>query len=602
MDSIYLSKNSPLCARLSAGGAIEACFSIQRKEVKNAIAVIRPPGHHAEYDQAMGFCFFNNVPIAARACQKEFGDDCRKILILDWDVHHGNGVQQAFYDDPNVLYISLHVHQGGKFYPAGDYGDHLHCGTGAGLGKNVNIPWKTAGMTDADYVYAFQQIVMPIAQDFAPDMVIVSAGFDAAEGDMLGKCHVSPAGYAHMTHMLMSLADGKVAVCLEGGYNLRSIAISALSVTRTLMGEPPERLTNTEPTSSGFDTVQLVLRQQAKYWPCLLPNDPSQHLKNLKGERLHDIIREWQAKTLFDNFEMSNLFIARSKLSKSFENQVLATSNYYEERPLLVIFHDPPEVIGVPDPRTHKLELHNTWLTDMVKTYVEWAVKQGLAVIDANVPKYLTEVEDTKEYEEADKLEMRAKEAFQLASYLWENYIEVNEASHVFIMGVGTAYASIVNLLKANAWNTADTDVERCRDRITKIYSFISDQDAMHSYKSATDDFLDRWYRDISMIFVAENHFIWEKAKTKAPSKRWGTLVQSPHSEIQEMLSYHKDRVEESMLELTEDWRARRISSASADELAQSPMKSPVSKLPPLGNFALTSPRGRTKATSPLKA
>lgn len=362
MDSIYLSKNSPLCARLSAGGAIEACYAIMRGQVKNAIAVIRPPGHHAEHDQAMGFCFFNNVPIAAKACQREFGDACRKILILDWDVHHGNGVQQAFYNDPNVLYISLHVHQGGRFYPTGDYGDHLHCGEGAGLGRNVNIPWKTAGMTDADYIHAFQQIVMPIAQDFGPDLVLVSAGFDAAEGDMLGKCHVSPAGYAHMTHALMSLAQGKIAICLEGGYNLRSIAISALAVTRTLMGEPPERLTNSDPTITGVDTVQQVLRQQAKFWPCLSPKDPSKHLRDLKGERLHDIIREWQAQKFFENHDMVSLFIARSKLSKSFDHQVLATPNYVDARPLLLIFHDPPEVIGVPDPRTQRLDLHNTWL------------------------------------------------------------------------------------------------------------------------------------------------------------------------------------------------------------------------------------------------
>lgn len=365
MDSIYLSKNSPMCARLSAGGAIEACRAILNSQIKNAIAVIRPPGHHAEHDTAMGFCFFNNVPIAAKACQKEFGEKCRKILILDWDVHHGNGVQQAFYDDPNVLYISLHVHQGGRFYPSGDYGDHLHCGEGRGLGKNVNIPWKMAGMTDGDYLYAFQQIVMPIAQDFQPDLVIVSAGFDAAEGDMLGKCHVSPAGYAHMTHALMSLADGKVAVCLEGGYNLRSIAVSALAVTRTLMGEPPDRLIQTEPTTSGVDTVKLVLRQQSKFWPCLYPKNPANRLGDLDGVRSHDLIREWQATKLFENYEMSALFIARNKLSKSFENQVLATPDYTDYRPLLLIFHDPPELLGVPDPRTQKLELHNTWLVSV---------------------------------------------------------------------------------------------------------------------------------------------------------------------------------------------------------------------------------------------
>lgn len=378
MDSVYLSKNSPMCARLSAGGAIEACRAVMNGHVKNAVAVIRPPGHHAEHDEAKGFCLFNNVPIAARACQKEFGDACRKILIVDWDVHHGNGVQQAFYDDPNILYISLHVHQDGRFYPSTDYGDHVHCGEGLGLGKNVNIPWKTPGMTDADYLLAFQKIVMPIARDFDPDLVIVSAGFDAAEGDMLGKCHVSPAGYAHMTHMLMSLANGKIAVCLEGGYNLRSIAVSALAVTRTLMGEPPTRPATTEPTPSAIDTVELVLRQQSNFWPCIYPKDPSQRLKEMKSDRLHDIIRDYQANWLWENLKMTDLFIANTGASKSFRHQVMATPNHYKACPLIVFFHNGPSVSGTPDPRTRELLSHNAIMVCSTQTYK--ARKQLLTV------------------------------------------------------------------------------------------------------------------------------------------------------------------------------------------------------------------------------
>jgi histone deacetylase 6 len=128
-----------------------------------------------------------------------------------------------------------------------------------------------------------------------------------------------------MTRMLMSLADGKIAVCLEGGYNLRSIAISALAVTRTLMGEPPGRVVTTVPTPSAIDTIEEVLRQQAKYWPCLFPKNPSDRLKKLGGERLHDIVRDYQAGWLWENLGMSSLFIAHSKASRSFKNQVLAT-------------------------------------------------------------------------------------------------------------------------------------------------------------------------------------------------------------------------------------------------------------------------------------
>ena len=326
LDSVYLHHNTFECAALSVGGAIEACRAVVMGHVKNAIAVIRPPGHHAEHDEPAGFCFFNNVPIAARVCQDNFPEKCRKILILDWDVHHGNGIQHAFYDDPNILYISLHVHKNGQFYPGKPDGDHLHCGEGLGIGKNVNIPWADHGMGDGDYMFAFQQVVMPIAAEFDPDFVIVSAGFDAAEGDKLGGCHVTPPCYAHMTHMLMSLAKGKIAVCLEGGYNLRSIAKSALAVTRTLMGEPPDRLDPIEPSPLGVSTVQLVMRQQSKFWKCMYPKEMGKGSKGrVGGERLHDIIRTWQSKVMFDEFTMTSLFILREKISKSFENQVLAT-------------------------------------------------------------------------------------------------------------------------------------------------------------------------------------------------------------------------------------------------------------------------------------
>jgi len=189
MDSIYFNKFSFFSGKLSAGGAIETCRAVFSGEVKNAIAVIRPPGHHAEVQSTMGFCLFNNVSIAARVCQEDFGKDCRKILIVDWDVHHGNGCQKAFWTDPNVLYISIHVHMGGHFYPSGDYGGMHKVGEGAGLGKyacpvlsnqprlicplrNINIPWPTKGMGNGDYMYAFQEIVMPIAIEFDPDFVI----------------------------------------------------------------------------------------------------------------------------------------------------------------------------------------------------------------------------------------------------------------------------------------------------------------------------------------------------------------------------------------------------------------------------------------------
>jgi histone deacetylase 6 len=326
MDSVYLHPLTNYCARLSAGGAIEACRAVVGGAVKNAIAVIRPPGHHAEHGSPGGFCFFNNVCVATRVCQEDFPDLCRKVLILDWDVHHGNGIQNIFESDPNVLYISVHVHKDGKFYPQGDAGDHRHVGKGEGEGKNINIPWPQHFMGDGDYLHAFQQVVIPVAQEFNPDLVIIAAGFDAAEGDALGMCLVTPAGFAHMTHMLMSLADGKVVACLEGGYNLRSIAKSALAVTRTLMGEPPGRLQDTEPSLVGVATVRTVISQHAKYWKCLYPKEnPGMRLDRMGGERMHNIIRERQAAKWWSEYRMSSLFILREHLSQPFSSQVLAT-------------------------------------------------------------------------------------------------------------------------------------------------------------------------------------------------------------------------------------------------------------------------------------
>lgn len=363
-DSIYFNTTTFGCALLSAGGAIETCRAVMLQIAKNAIAIIRPPGHHAEVNRPMGFCIFDNVSIAANVCMKDFRDECRKVLILDWDVHHGNGIQQAFYSNPNVLYISLHVHEDGNFYPNGPYGDHLHCGANGAQGKNINIPWPTKGMGDADYMFAFQHVVMPAAREFDPDLVIIAAGFDAAEGDQLGGCHVTPPCYAHMTHELMSLAKGKLVVCLEGGYNLRSISKSALAVTRTLVGEIPDRLNEgILPTRAGIETVQMVAMHQSKWWPTIYPKNISQDILDTAGaERLHDTVRYYQASRMLEMHNMINLSILREEVSKSFNNQVMATPDYDQEKPLIVIFHDPPEMMEVPNPLTRKLELHNAWL------------------------------------------------------------------------------------------------------------------------------------------------------------------------------------------------------------------------------------------------
>jgi len=296
----------------------------------------------------MGFCLFNNVPIAARVCQQDFPDVCRKVLILDWDVHHGNGIQNMFYDDPNVLYISLHVYQNGIFYPGKPDnpmtpdGGIDKCGAGKGLGKNINIGWHEQGMGDGEYMAAFQKIIMPIAHEFNPDLVIISAGFDAAAGDELGGCFVTPACYAHMTHMLMSLAGGKVAVCLEGGYNLEAISKSALAVARTLMGDPPPAMELPKISREAARLLAKVQAYQAPYWECMRPGIVDVQEQQREGaQRLHDVVRAAQRHHLGQKYGMIPLFIQRDVIFKSFENQVLYTPDAAKKRKVLLIVHDP---------------------------------------------------------------------------------------------------------------------------------------------------------------------------------------------------------------------------------------------------------------------
>ncbi|KAJ5673297.1 histone deacetylase [Penicillium longicatenatum] len=548
-DSIYFNRLTFQASLLSAGGAIETCLAVARGDVKNAIAVVRPPGHHAEHDKAMGFCLFNNVSVAARVCQNTLGESCRKIMILDWDVHHGNGIQKAFYDDPNVLYISIHVHQDGMFYPGGPNGDMDMCGEGPGVGKNVNIPWETQGMTDGDYLYAFQKIVMPIAQEFNPDLVIVAAGFDAAAGDVLGGCFVTPPCYSQMTHMLMALAGGKVAVCLEGGYNFESIANSALSVTKTLMGNPPDRLTKTTPGNEAMVTVSHVKRIQSHYWRCMAPRPIQQNQKNVFNTRLHDSIRELQAKQLYESCKLTQLYIYRTAISKSFEHQVLASPNYNQGVPLLIIFHDPPELLGVTHPLTNKLEAHNCWVaSDIQKDYVALAAEKGWGVIDVNVPMHISRDQSTGKFEDEDVNRPHATE--ELAAYLWDNYIDPSNATDVFFMGVGTAFYGVTSLL---------INRDNLYQNVNGVISFVSDH-PVRAVASATQTWMSKWYRENSLVFVSHQHGVWEHK----PSKRYGNLRKSPQGTLSEMLSEHK---EEAF-----DWITDHIKVLSESEDDDAPM------------------------------
>lgn len=265
-NSIYFNRFSLDAALLAAGGTVQLALAIMQRKVNNGFAVVRPPGHHAESHCAMGFCLFNNVAVAVKEVQKQFGRT--KILILDWDIHHGNGTQQIFLADPDVLYISIHRYENGSFYPHSPEANHTQVGVGRGVGRTVNIPWPDCGMGDADYLHAFHRVVMPIAHEFKPDLVIVSAGFDAAVGDPIGECMVTPDGFAHMTHLLRGLAGGRMMLVLEGGYDLDSLSLGAVACIRVLLGESPGALDACVPSEVAVETAIEVIKSHTKHWRC----------------------------------------------------------------------------------------------------------------------------------------------------------------------------------------------------------------------------------------------------------------------------------------------------------------------------------------------
>ncbi len=229
----YISPKSYEAACMAAGAPLVAIDAIMKGEVNNAYCLLRPPGHHALPDEAMGFCLFNNVAVAARYAFDQHG--LERIMIIDYDVHHGNGTQDIFYEDPRVLYFSVHQ---APFYPGTGASNEL--GEGPGLGTTINVPLPATTAFDT-YEAVFRQVMSPAADRFNPQLILVSAGFDAHWKDPIGGMYLSTAGFARLNQIIIDLAkllcDGRLVMVQEGGYDLDAVAACVATCINNLLGD-----------------------------------------------------------------------------------------------------------------------------------------------------------------------------------------------------------------------------------------------------------------------------------------------------------------------------------------------------------------------------
>lgn len=586
-DSIYVNNDSFLLAKLSCGGSIEACKAVVEGKVKNSLAIVRPPGHHAEPDAPGGFCLFSNVAVAAKNILKSYPDSVRRIVILDWDIHHGNGTQRAFYDDPRVLYISLHRYENGKFYPGTKYGGLDKVGEGKGVGFSVNVPWQNAGVGDSDYVYAFRKVVIPIISEFDPDLVIVSAGFDAADGDLIGQCHVTPAGYGHLTHMLKAIAKGKLTVILEGGYNLDSISKSALGVAKVLIGEPPEATVTTQPRLDVIETISEVMKVQSKYWKSMRPGNPAhvfEDIYDVPGSRILSFaepIRAYQAQDLFAKYGFISLPVIdlqddkhtsfSTDLPSHLDDLVLASPDINECTTIVVSIHDPPEVWANINPTNGYIDSSTSVVLEHPLPKVMERVLKELAsenapdkvgYIDINVPSYTESMVASLGSKDTTGLKKPSNYnptifAQELLLWVWDNYLAYFPSlKKLVFVGYGDSYQSIVHLY-------AKRPSQEIKDLVQGTVVFLS-RSTLKSLVPMMDESMVDWYYQNSVIFTSHMNPCWSgttgprgdmEEVGKRPRRKFGRVLKASvdglWDVIQEKFDEGVDFILDSIIELS---------------------------------------------------
>lgn len=273
----YWNEQTPQAAKTAAGCVIQLADDVASGKIKNGFAIVRPPGHHAMKSKSMGFCYFNNVALAAKSMLAK--SSIKKVMIVDWDIHHGNGTQQVFYDTSDVLFVSIHRYDNGHFFPGSGVPDEI--GTGAGTGFNVNIAFSgpclqsgfcSSSCGDPEYLAAFRSVVIPLAYEYKPDVILVSAGFNATDGHppTLGGYTVSPQCFGHLTRLLMGVCNGRVILALEGGYELRSLCASAEACMLALLGDEllpiDDASIKAQPNAAAVESIKQTISKLLPYW------------------------------------------------------------------------------------------------------------------------------------------------------------------------------------------------------------------------------------------------------------------------------------------------------------------------------------------------
>lgn len=522
-SSLYVNEHSAYAARLSCGGAIELCDAIASGRIRNGFAIIRPPGHHAEPHKSMGFCFYNNVAVATRYLQRKYPQKIQKILILDWDVHHGNGTQRAFESDKEVLYISLHRYdEDGSFYPGSTYGNYDSAGTGPGLGRSVNVPWPTHGMGDADYMYAFHHLVMPIAHEFSPDFVIISAGFDAAEGDPIGLNRVTPGGYAQMTHALTSLCEGKVAVILEGGYNPDAVADSALAVTNVILSRETAEPRDTVASTIAAATVQQVCRFQSKFWKSIKVPDLDANDVDFDSGSAPPSAQIGALLAAYRNEEIARkhgLFeVPLNETShKRYGGHIFCSPDILSNYSTIVFFvHDMGNLRWDRRPLHDKLEKEALRLVDSSSLIIDYAASRGYGIVDMNI---LSEFNATTPVKSSALYELdRLDQACEVAAFIWDNVVALartsKESKRVVMIGLGTGCNVLTSLMKERDWVTT----------VEAVVNIVGYGD-MPSLPVNTDLTAKKRYYKTSQVFAPVDHPHLLERGDAAPLKRFGRIT-----------------------------------------------------------------------------